>query len=213
MSVEYRYYLVPKPNSFLPTSSRLRNLLQRTSDSWVRHTAWLMRSQGKRNVNRESVSLDEAIKEVSDRPLQEIRISLPFVQRKDENSIDLEVHISSGAYVYHTSETVGPFKSSACKRCGAELVGDRANIFQEPLILASCPRCGVRFDPSRMRAVRVDPWSGRKSVVVGGTTYRFALIFANVLLPEQRRFMPPSGFVKLSEEILKCQFRGLADIL
>jgi hypothetical protein len=81
-------------------------------------------------------------------------------------------------YLYHTSEIIGPFKSTTC-RCGAQLeykLDYNEAIFRRKL-RAECPNCQRPFDPSNLEAPYRNGFTGEHGALIkGGVSYLFAVI-------------------------------------
>jgi hypothetical protein len=113
--------------------------------------------------------------------LKETPVKYPFVRstvRPEDIYYDFEIH-GANDYIYHCSEVVDPFQSTACV-CGADLKyrpeRDEA-IFYASRLARVCDECGRDFDPTDMDAGWRDGWTGKElPPLKGGTTYRFAVV-------------------------------------
>ena len=134
-------------------------------------------------------------------------------QRDEDIPYDLEIHLSPGNYVYHVSELIASFGESVnCVKCGTRLDHDSETyMFGVRAIYAKCPRCGTLFDPSNIPATYTHGWTGEKSLLLGGATYRLALIIDNVPREEWEHFQVDPSFVELAKRTFGCDFYGIAD--
>lgn len=212
MGVEYRRYTIPRPNSFLPEASQLVSFLE-TAAQWLRYPGWVARRAEGMRLTRQGATVAEAIAMLDQLWGTGIRARWPFRWPDREYAYDLEIQVSPRDYIHHISETVAPFQSATCLKCGGQLSYDAENdIFQEGRIQAVCPRCGEFFDPSNLPATFTDGWTGEKSTQLGGATYRFALIIDNVPLEEWEHFRVDPEFIALAKKAFACDFYSVNDI-
>jgi hypothetical protein len=217
MGVDHKYYLIPKPNSFVPEASQVTSFLHEAeADGWLRprYPGWITRKAEGRKTRRDSIKLENAASEIKSSWNEGIRIGWRLWRRDDDIPYDLEIHVSPPEYVYQTSETVGWFGDSVnCSQCGMQLDHDADSyLFGISSIHATCPRCGTLFDPSNLPATYTHGWTGEKSVLLGGTTYRFALVIDNVPPEEWVHFQVDPKFIELVKRVFGHDFYDVADI-
>jgi len=106
----------------------------------------------------------------------------PFVNESPVSREDTyyEIKIESSVdYVYHTSETIEPFKTTTC-RCGVQLEyahGSEEGIVYSIRLKAVCPSCHRPFDPSNLEAPYRNGFTGEYTAPIkGGVSYLFAVI-------------------------------------
>ena len=186
MGVEFRYYLIAKPNSFLPEARQLLLFLRKAeAGQWLQpqYAGWIAkRANGKRS-RREALKLGEAAEAIAKQGESGIRMGWRLWRCDDEDiPYDLEIHLSFENYVYHVSESIASFGESVnCVKCSTRLDHElEMYLLEVRAIYAKCPRCGTPFDPSNIPATYTQGWTGEKSVLLGGATYRLALIIDNV---------------------------------
>ena len=219
MGVDYRYYLIPRPNSFLPEPRQLATFLQASeAEQWLRprYPGWIAKETEGRMPQRQPIALQDAAKAVEDQWSGGIRMAWRLWRRDADIPYDLEIHVSPRDYIYHTSETVDGFGGLAspvnCAICGTRLDFDAPiYLFGVNAIHASCPKCGTFFDPSEMPATYTDGWTGEKTLLLGGATYRFALLIDNVPPEEWQHFRVDPEFMTLCKRIFACSFYGFGD--
>jgi hypothetical protein len=210
MGVEYCHYLVPRPNSFYPTSQQLAVLVESlASDNWIA-------APGSEPLRKMATidgmsyeDADEAWAHLQLRPgfasvprsltpawFQErlggdLKLGFP-VEHADQIGLqyplindtgppedpyyEIQLHLSR-EYVQHVSELIEP--SNCVCVCGESLEFDPdgyADIFYASRVWVRCPRCSTAFDPSSIAVVVRDGWTGEKTLVKGGTIYRFAIV-------------------------------------
>jgi hypothetical protein len=87
--------------------------------------------------------------------------------------------ILGGDYFCHSGENVMPFEEQATQcSCGEQLAyqtGWSPGLGFDR-IHHICTRCGQAFDPSGIAGVILDGWTGQSSPLIGGLTFRFALV-------------------------------------
>ncbi len=214
MSVEYRRYTIPRPNSFVPRIDQLATFLAEASRDWSLYCGWVAKGAEGLKLRREGATAAEAIRLLNDLWKTGIRARFPFRWPGREYAYDLEVHASPGDYIYHISETVAPFESIACLKCGCRLDYDSgSDIFQELRIQAVCPICDAAFDPSGLSTTYTHWLTGSKSALQGGTTYRLALIIDNVPQEEWETFKVDPGFTECSKQSFGCEFYEVVDVV
>jgi hypothetical protein len=106
----------------------------------------------------------------------------PFVNKsplsREETYYAIKIH-SSLAYLYHMSEIIDPFETTACQ-CGVELeyhLVDGEDIFYTTRLRTVCPGCQRLFDPSNLEAPYRSGFTGKYDAPIkGGVTYLFAVI-------------------------------------
>lgn len=86
--------------------------------------------------------------------------------------------ILGDGYFYWTGENVMPFDEQAVKcACGEQLSHDTGwSPAGSGRIHRKCPKCAQAFDPSEIACDMIDGWTGERRPLVGGLTYRFALL-------------------------------------
>src|SRR5215471_12162700 len=216
MGVDYRYYLIPKARAFLPEASQVNSFLrQAEGDAWLRSRypgCITKRAEGQK-TRREAIKLENVPSVLTELWNSGIRMGWRLWRRDHDIPYDLEIHASSLEYVYHTSETVDWFGDSVnCSQCGTRLDHEAATyMFGIAAIYANCPQCGRLFDPSDLPATYTHGWTGEKSVLPGGITYRFALVIDNVPPEEWENFQVGSDFVKLARQAFGCELHAFTD--
>lgn len=214
MSVEYRYYTIPRPNSFVPTVGQMTVFLEKASAQWKFYPGWIGECLEGLKLKRNGTTVAGAIGSLNDLLNADIRARFPFRWPGRDHAYDLEIHVTPGDYVYHISETVAPFESTSCLKCRCRLdYGQEGDIFQERRIHALCPRCGTVFSPSGLSAIYTHWLTGFKSALPAGAVYRLALIIDNVPEEEWEHFEVDSEFMKLSTKAFGCEFYEIADVV
>src|SRR5262249_46918075 len=214
MSVEYRRYTIPKPNSFQPDISQLACFLEEASRQWSFYPGWIAHRGEGMKLSRDGTMVASAIGALREHSASGIRARFPFRWPGREYGYGLELHASAGEYVYHISETVAPFESTSCVKCGCRLDYQPAgNIFQERRIQPMCPRCGTSFDPSRLSTTYTHWLTGAKSALPGGATYRLALIIDNVPEEEWESFEVDPSFMELCKQAFRCEVYEVVDVV
>jgi hypothetical protein len=213
LGLEHRYYLIPRPNSFSPEMEQVQLFCEQAKREWLKYPGWVAKADEKTILRRESIATANVTTILSELWRSGIRMSWPFLQRSGGAQYDLEIHISSQDYIYHTSESIASFgKSVDCRQCSTRLDhGPLTDIFMEARIHAICPKCGTFFDPSEWPATYTDGWTGAKQMLLGGATYRFALMINNMPEEEQENFKVDSQFRDLSKRVFGCNFYDFAD--
>jgi hypothetical protein len=212
MSVEYKRYTIPTPNSFLPESNQVGCFLERASREWLVYRGWIAKGAEGMKLGREGATVAEAVGLLDELWTLGIRAHFPFRWPGREHAYDLELHASRSDYIYHISESVAPFESCPCLKCGYRLdYSEAGDIFQELRIRAVCPNCRVDFDPSILSTTYSDWLTGAKSRLAGGAAYRLALIVDNVPEEEWERFQADPSFKELSKVAFGCEFREIVD--
>jgi hypothetical protein len=187
MGVEYKHYLIPKPNSFRPDPEQLTHFISSLAmNKWIPSSGASVRTSegvGKapfpisadwlRGVWDKDVLLSWPVESLAQAqlkyPLE--RLAWPA----EETYYEFQIHWSRD-YVYHVSELIDPFDDTRCK-CGEELgYEEQAHIFYDGRLKLNCPRCGVAFEASDLPAVVRDGWTAEEREVSGGATYRFAVV-------------------------------------
>jgi hypothetical protein len=82
-------------------------------------------------------------------------------------------------FFYWTGENVMPFEDASTKcLCGEQLAywTGWAHGAPSERIHRACPRCGKEFDPSGKVCKILDGWTGAASPLIGGLTFRFAMV-------------------------------------
>jgi hypothetical protein len=206
MGVEDKHYLIPRPNSFRPEPELFLSFIERLqTEGWLWRPA-LPRDcvtiktppaiQGGRYRSRQAVPvpfelpwLRETMKsdfelrfDIQGFGFDDHPARYPFVNKspgsREDTYYEIEIH-SSVDYLYHTSELIDPFKTTACK-CGMQLEydpGHEEDIFYSSRLKTRCPSCQRPFDPSDLEARYRNGWTGESSEPIkGGTTYLFAVV-------------------------------------
>jgi hypothetical protein len=217
MSVDFRYCLITKPNSFLPEARQVTSFLKQAEvDEWLRpqYPGWIARKVEGRKTQRQTIKLENALSLVTECWNSGIRMGWRLWRRDDDIPFDLEIHVSPPDYVYSASEAVARFGETVnCSRCGTRLDHDATSyMFGTARIYAKCPQCDTFFDPSHLPAIYTHGWTGDKSVLPGGTTYRFALIVNNVPPEQWEAFQVDPDFVGLAKRVFGCDFYGVVDV-
>lgn len=213
MGVEYRHFLIPRPNSFKPSARQLAEFIASLSDG-----AWTYRP-GTETFRRlvfdwppeaaisgvfattpngyEVVPYPVAEEWLEQRDHHDLLLTWPvwnlaeaglrYPLKKSQWPpgdiyYDLEIHLSPN-YVYQASECIEPFEEVICRECSEPLeesrpllADDFEYIFFTSRIPVQCPKCQAPFDPSKLTAVVVHGWTGERSRLPGGATYRFAVV-------------------------------------
>jgi hypothetical protein len=249
MGVEYRHYLIPRPNSFRPNGRQLAVLVESLAkDNWIAAPG--------SDALRQMALLDEIAQDEADdgwarmwrRPgfasvphsltpewfeaqtSCDLRLGFP-VNHGDRIGLryplvndagppedpyyEIELH-SSHDYVHHVSELIEP-APTVCA-CGEplEYYPDLDHdVFYASRIKMQCPRCSAPFDPSSINVVVRDGWTGDKSLVRGGTIYRFAVVIdCGKCIPE-RKCIPIKAnprLVDLCQRVTGHRFYEIGDI-
>jgi hypothetical protein len=206
MGVEYKHYLIPRPNSFRPEPEVLLRFIER-----LQTEGWLWRpaipseyvtirtrpaSQGGRYRSAEAVPLPIELPWLEQMTAHDFELRFdvqgfgfgdqparyPFVNKSPVSREDTyyEIKIDSSIdYVYHTSEMIEPFKTTTC-RCGGQL--EYALAYEGGIVYAirlktECPGCRRAFDPSTLEAPYRNGFTGDYAAPIrGGVSYLFAVI-------------------------------------
>jgi hypothetical protein len=216
MSLEHNHYVVPKPNSFTPDADQLLSFLHEAESCQrlrSQYPGWIAKSQTKSKIQRETIRFSNAADEVRKHWDCGIRMSWPVWWPNGEVPYDLELHVSPEDYIYHISESVNPFGESVdCRQCGTRLDYEpQTYLFGTFAIHATCPRCGTFFDPSEWPVTYTEGWTGDKTTLLGGATYRFALILGNIPDDEQENFKVDPQLMELCKRTFGCNFYDFAD--
>ncbi len=123
---------------------------------------------------------------------------------------ELQLHVASD-FVYHTSESIEPFKRVDC-RCGRslkpvdefDLWPDGPPVFIEPRIPRTCRSCGNPFRPQEFVAEVRDGRTGKAADRPGGATYLFA-----VVIDCGKGFARQSWPIRASDEFLSLVTKSL----
>jgi hypothetical protein len=247
MGVEYRHYLIPRPNSFQPSAAQLAALVESLANlNWIAVPgsdalrkmalidemsyedaadgwAHIRLSPGFASVPR-SLSPDWFQVETSGdlrlgfpvNHADRVGLHYPLINDSgppDDPYYEIELHLSRD-YVHHVSELIEP-APTVCA-CGEPLEYRAAHdVFYASRIRMQCTRCSTRFDPSSIQVVVRDGWTGDKSLVNGGTIYRFAVVIDCGKCIPQRRHAPISAnpsLVDLCQRVLSHEFYEVGDI-
>lgn len=126
---------------------------------------------------------------------------------------EIQIHLS-GEYVQHASELIGS-EEIVCA-CGESLeFAADPDVFYASRIRIQCPRCSAVFDPSSVRVMVRDGWTGEKSWVSGGTIYRFAIVIdCGKCIPERKDapIRANAALVELCQKVLGHEFYGVGDL-
>jgi hypothetical protein len=187
MGVEYRHFLIARPNHHRPDGAAVARLIGE-----LRAGRWIPPGDGP--------SWD-----VDDDRAAELRY--PFVGALDDyphRYYDVEV-VERDDLVYYTGQCIDPFDDTTCE-CGADLehYDEQATSWIDLFLRATCPECGRAVDPSAWPAIVRDGMTGEEREVPGGAAFRFALVIdCGKSLPSQ------SGPVALDPELLAACRRAL----
>jgi hypothetical protein len=151
------------------------------------------------------------------RNLREAGVQYPFVfdPYPDSGPPYFYVRLILGRdYFYWTGENVMPFDDATTECvCGEQLSfwTDWAHGTPSQRIQMVCPQCGQRFDPSGKACDILDGWSGAPTPLIGGLTFRFALVVdCHKYWPHDedaaRRFHLRSGFLDLWRKTIEVPF-------
>ena len=203
MGVEYRHYLIPKPNDFMPKPEDLERFIGRAAaENWVPYDKPEVRRGGKDRIlswRIESPAIAYPLAPVDVPP--------------QDRTFEIQIHVSSD-FVYHASECIDPFESSACA-CGTQLDYDSEDeLFTDLRLPVACPVCGKAFDPSDLPAAYRHPVTGEESLLRGGASYRFAIVIdcGKCVPSESKAVTADPRFLELCQTELKAPFYEVGDV-
>jgi hypothetical protein len=214
MSVDYNHYLIPRPNSFLPTAGSISTFLQNGfSGDWLRGEGWIAKALTAYKTERLPIKANDVSSLLNKRWGTDIKLMFPLWWPEEDAWHDLEIHVCQD-YVYHCSEIILPFESTACT-CGQALeFSVERDIFIASRLYLNCPKCGRAFDVSNLPAPTVDGWTGaRNAPLLGGAAYRFGLLIqCGRAREEDSTFVVARDFRQRCTECLGCDFYDFGDL-
>lgn len=141
-----------------------------------------------------------------------LKYPLTIIPGPDGVYYDIEIHLATDT-VYHTSEIFDPFNEVRC-RCGAVLKASEPlgyDLFYSSRLPNQCSVCRTPINYALLPLTIRDFWTGKESEVVGGITYRFALVVdCGKYWPEQQAAVSPD-FLAVVEQTLQIKTRVLRD--
>jgi hypothetical protein len=117
---------------------------------------------------------------VNDMALAGVQFPFVFLPYPDSGHTYFCIRLILGRdYFYYTGENVMPFEVSATQcSCSEQFVYETGWSPGVPYqrIHSFCPKCGRSFNPSSVACNILDGWTGASSSLIGGLTFRFALV-------------------------------------
>jgi hypothetical protein len=148
----------------------------------------------------------------SDLHLSGLKYPLSMIPGPSGVYYNIEFHLAAET-VYHVSEIVDAFDKICCP-CGASIKPFNAlgrELFYDQRLPNHCPACQSVLNYATLPATVRNPWNGAKSSVLGGLSYRFAvMVDCGSYYPGLDAVVTPA-FLSVLEDILGLKTRVIQD--